>query len=105
MNFFKKLFIKKNKSDNDIFMKCHSQEEFDKRYIILLAQDEALEVGKSYFEIQDNFVGEMFDNSIRIKFIKDNNPEYFDKEKEEEYKKTAHERYLRDLEDTEDSLK
>jgi len=50
-----------------------SLEEFKKRLLMYYKQECALDDENSYFEPQDNLLGEMFDNAIRIKFLKEEN--------------------------------
>ena len=56
-----------------------SFEEWKAYLLSYYKQEWALRDNKSYFEPQDNFFGEYFDNGIRIKFLKEQYPEYFEK--------------------------
>ena len=59
-------------------------------------QEFALEDGNSYFEPQDNLAGEMFDNTIRIKFLKQENSKYDGQYDDDELKNIAKDRYAND---------
>ena len=50
-----------------------SLEDFKARLLMFYKQDCALEDENSYFEPQDTLFGEMFDNAVRIKFLKEEN--------------------------------
>lgn len=52
-----------------------SLEEFKARLLMYYKQECALEDENTYFEPQDSLFGEMFDNGIRIKLLKDENKE------------------------------
>lgn len=56
-----------------------SFEEWKAYLLSYYKQEWALRDNKSYFEPQDNFFGECFDNGIRIKLLKEQYPEYFEK--------------------------
>ena len=50
-------------------------DDFKARLLMFYKQECALEEENSYFEPQDNLFGEMFDNTIRIRFLKEENEE------------------------------
>ena len=50
-------------------------EEFKAALLVYYKQECALEDENTYFEPQDSLFGEMFDNKIRIKLLKDENKE------------------------------
>lgn len=50
-------------------------EEFKARLLMYYKQECALDDENSYFEPQDSLFGEMFDNGIRIRFLKEENKE------------------------------
>ena len=80
MGWFKKLKTKK-KADAEKPNKKTQMfgsmplEEFKKTLLMYYKQECALEDENTYFELQDNLCGEMFDNKVRIKFLKDENKE------------------------------
>ena len=50
-------------------------EEFKAALLVYYKQECALEDENTYFEPQDSLFGEMFDNGIRIKLLKQENPQ------------------------------
>ena len=52
-----------------------SLEEFKSHLLMYYKQECALEDENTYFEPQDSLFGEMFDNGIRIRFLKEENQE------------------------------
>ena len=50
-------------------------EKFKAALLVYYKQECALEDENSYFEPQDSLFGEMFDNGIRIKLLKQENPQ------------------------------
>jgi len=52
-----------------------SLEEFKARLLMYYKQECALEDENTYFEPQDSLFGEMFDNGVRIRFLKEENQE------------------------------
>lgn len=70
----KKTETKKTQKKTKMFGKL-SLEEFKERLLMYYKQECALDDENSYFEPQDNLFGEMFDNAIRIKFLKEENKE------------------------------
>ena len=77
--FLKKGHKKKPKKQekkvkNQMFGKL-SLEEFKVRLLMYYKQECALDDENSYFEPQDSLLGEMFDNKIRIRFLKEENQE------------------------------
>lgn len=97
MKIFKKLFKKKRKADekNELFGKM-PLERFESLLLTYYKQECALEDGNSYFEPQDTLAGEMFDNTIRIKFLKAENPQHEGLYDEEEIKTRAKAFYEKD---------
>lgn len=76
MSWFKKKAKKEGKAltKNQMFGKL-PLEEFKARLLMFYKQECALEDENTYFEPQDSLFGEMFDNGIRIKFLKAENVE------------------------------
>lgn len=76
MGWFKKKPNKERKPaiKSQMFGKL-SLEEFKARLLMYYKQECALEDENTYFEPQDSLFGEMFDNGIRIKLLKDENKE------------------------------
>lgn len=100
--FMKRRGKKKNKNITDRhsnkFYGELSLDDFKKHLLTLYKQECALDDDRSYFEPQDTLFGEMFDNAMRIKMLKEENKihegEYNDSEIMEEAKK----QYAADLE-------
>ena len=83
------------------FMEYDTYEEFEKRFILLHKQELALKEGRSYFDVTTSnmdgtLVGERFDNSVRIEFIKRNNPEFYKRLDYEETMKRVRKEYEED---------
>jgi len=76
MRWFKKKPKKERKPvvKNQMFGKL-SLEEFKARLLMYYKQECALEDENTYFEPQDSLFGEMFDNGVRIRFLKEENQE------------------------------
>lgn len=76
MGWFKKKSKKERKpvAKNQMFGKL-SLEEFKARLLMYYKQECALEDENTYFEPQDSLFGEMFDNGVRIRFLKEENQE------------------------------
>jgi len=71
------------------FMEAETLEEFKEYYIRFHKQELALDDGFSYFDVTTSnadgtFVGEAFDNQIRLKALKDNNKEFLAQVNEDE---------------------
>ena len=100
MGLFKKLFKKKKTEhkQNKMFGELPF-DTFKELLIHYYMQDWALEDGNSYFEPQDNLLGEMFDNAIRIKFLKQENSRFDGQYDDEVLKQVAKYRYDRDKND------
>ena len=86
------------------FMQADSLEDFKNMYIAYYKQELALKDGLSYFDVTTSnmdgtFVGEEFDNPIRIKALRDNNKEFLKQVNEDELMKIVHEEYQKDLND------
>ena len=86
------------------FMQADSLEDFKNMYIAYYKQELALKDGLSYFDVTTSnmdgtFVGEEFDNPIRIKALRDNNKEFLKQVDEDELMKIVHEEYQKDLND------
>lgn len=64
----------KEQSKHQMFGKL-PLEDFKARLLMYYKQECALEEENSYFEPQDSLFGEMFDNGIRIKLLKEENKE------------------------------
>ena len=74
-----KIFKRKKKAEKEqpksqMFGKL-PLEDFKARLLMYYKQECALEDENSYFEPQDSLFGEMFDNGIRIRFLKEENKE------------------------------
>jgi len=83
------------------FMEYDTYEEFEKRFILLHKQELALKEGRSYFDVSTSnmdgtAVGEMFDNPLRIEFIKRNNPEFYKRLNYDEALERARKEYEED---------
>lgn len=76
MGWFKKKPKKEEKTVNksQMFGKL-PLEKFKALLLMYYKQECALEDDNTYFEPQDSLFGEMFDNGIRIKLLKDENKE------------------------------
>ena len=111
MNIFRKLFkerkMEKNMegetNKNKKFMECESLEDFIKDYKMFHKQELALKDGRSYFDVETSnvdrhFLGEYFDNGIRIKSLNDNNPQFLAQINEEELQAEILKEYKEDLE-------
>jgi hypothetical protein len=100
MGLFKKLFKKKNTGpkQNKMFGELPF-DTFKELLIHYYMQDWALEDGNSYFEPQDSLLGEMFDNAIRIKFLKQENSRFDGQYDDEVLKQIAKYRYDKDKND------
>lgn len=101
---FKNLFKRKKKENpaepkrTGMFPNITTQEQFNERLLMLYKQECALDDGYSYFEPQDNLFGEVFDNAVRVKFLKEEHPEFYANINEEEFREKAKENYLKDKE-------
>ena len=71
-------------------------DEFKARLLMFYKQECALEDENSYFEPQDNLFGEMFDNAIRIRFLKEENKELEGQYDDEEIMSQAKAQYEED---------
>ena len=85
------------------FLECETLEEFIEKYKLFHKQELALDDGRSYFDVKTsnvdgNFIGEDFDNAIRVRFIKENNPQFLAQINEEKLQEEILEEYKRDLE-------
>ena len=94
---------KTKRLNSGTFMKCNSVEEYKNTFIKLYKQELALKDNRSYWEFQDNFVGELFDNQIRIKALKENNKELRRSFNETSLFKLAKAEYKRDLKKNENT--
>ena len=76
MCWFKKKTKKEGKAPtkNQMFGEL-PLEEFKAALLVYYKQECALEDENTYFEPQDSLFGEMFDNGIRIKLLKQENPQ------------------------------
>lgn len=100
---------KKNKKQKNInptqtkkFMEVSSLEEFIDMYVKFHKQELALENGFSYFDVtrsnvDGNFFGEMFDNAVRIKFLKETNKHFLEQVDEEQLMKQIKEEFEEDF--------
>lgn len=75
--------------------------EFKDRYILEKAQFFALKEDYSYYDVRESnidgtFIGEQFDNQIRLHALKNQNPEFVKELCLEELDKLAQERWVRD---------
>lgn len=73
-----------------------SLEEFKDKLLILYKQECALDDDETYFEPQDTLFGEMVDNSIRIKFLKEENEKYLGQYSDDEIMEKAKKLYEED---------
>ena len=71
-------------------------EDFKARLLRFYKQECALEEENSYFEPQDSLFGEMFDNAIRIRFLKEENEELEGQYDDDEIMARAKEEYEKD---------
>jgi len=100
MSLFKKR--PKNKSNDKeqaskksgMFSDVDTFEKFITRLSMYYKQDAALEYGRTYFEPQDNLFGEMFDNGIRIKFLREEHPEFDSQINHDELKTQMKEKFI-----------
>lgn len=84
--------------------KFETIEEYREYLIKLFMQEEALKNKMSYFDVTTSnmdgtFIGEAFDNPIRIKITKMENPEFAELVNDEELKEEARKRFLEDIKD------
>ena len=75
-------------------MECKSLEDFKRDYIRFKKQEMALEHNCSYFNVETSnvdgtFIGEQFDNAIRMKFIVENNKKFVKEVNLDELNETA----------------
>ena len=106
MGIFKKLFKKKKTGPG--YDKMFGELPFDTFRELLIhyyMQDCALEDGNSYFDPQDNLIGEMFDNAVRIKFLKQENSRFDGQYDDEVLKEIAKYRYNNDKEELSKKVK
>ena len=75
MGWFKKKSKKKAEKKKSQMFGSLPLEEFKDRLLMYYKQECALDDENSYFEPQDNLFGEMFDNKVRIRFLKEENKE------------------------------
>ena len=115
MNIFRKFFKKKKQGkimesetnkNKKKFMECETLEEFIKDYKMFHKQELALKDGRSYFNVETSnvdghFLGECFDNAIRVKALNDNNPQFLAQINEEELQSEILKEYKEDLEKSE----
>ena len=85
------------------FMECESLEEFKANYIMFHKQERALNDGLSYFNVKESnvdgtFIGEQFDNPLRIKALLENNKEFLQQVNIEELNEEVKTRYEKDVE-------
>ena len=85
------------------FMERETLEEFIESYKMFRKQELALADGRSYFNVETSnvdgtFIGESFDNAIRIKALNDNNPQFLAQINEEELQAEILKEYQKDLE-------
>ena len=115
MNIFRKFFKKKKQGkimesetnkNKKKFMECETLEEFIAKYKMFHKQELALKDGRSYFNVETSnvdghFLGECFDNAIRVKALNDNNPQFLAQINEEELQSEILKEYKEDLEKSE----
>lgn len=85
----------KTPGKNQMFGKL-SLDEFKARLLVYYKQECALEDENTYFEPQDTLFGEMFDNGIRIKLLKEENKELEGQYDDEEIMSQARAAYEED---------
>jgi hypothetical protein len=100
MKFFKRKPKNKPKKEQNVG-KSHMfgklpLEEFKARLLMYYKQECALDDENSYFEPQDSLFGEMFDNAIRIRFLKEENTELEGQYDDDELKAQAKAEYEED---------
>ena len=98
----KKTEVKETQKETKMFGKL-SLEEFKKRLLMYYKQECALDDENSYFELQDNLFGEMFDNAIRIKFLKEENKQLEGQYDDDEIKTQAKAQYEEDKKNLQES--
>lgn len=103
MNILRKIIKLFKKEKPKKFMECETLEEFIEKYKMFHKQELALEDGHSYFDVKtsnvdEHFFGESFDNAIRIKFLKESNPQFLAQINEEELQEEILKEYKSDLE-------
>lgn len=103
MNIFRKIIKMTKKEKQKKFMECETLEEFIEKYKMFHKQELALENGRSYFDVKTSnvdghFLGESFDNAIRIKALNDNNPQLLAQINEEELQAEILKEYEADVE-------
>ena len=115
MNIFRKFFKKKKRGkimesetnkNKKKFMECETLEEFIAKYKMFHKQELALKDGRSYFNVETSnvdghFLGECFDNAIRLKALNDLNPQFLAQIDEEELQAEILKEYKEDLEKSE----
>ena len=84
------------------FMEASSLEEFIDMYVKFHKQELALENDFSYFDVtrsnvDGHFFGEMFDNAIRLKFLKETNKHFLEQVDEEQLMKRVKEEFEQDF--------
>lgn len=72
-----------NLTGNDLFMKCETFDEFERKFIFLHKQKFALSEKRSYLDFRTSnmdgtFYGEELDNDIRLVFLKRNNQCFYE---------------------------
>ena len=83
------------------FMEAETLEGFKNLYIVYHKQELALDDGFSYFDVTTSnmdgtFDGEVFDNQIRLKALKDNNKEFLNQVNEDELMEIVKKEYEQD---------
>jgi hypothetical protein len=71
-------------------------EEFKQYLFSYYKQECALEDNRTYIEPQDTMFGEMFDNAIRIRLLKEENKEHEGQYDDDEIMARAREEYIKD---------
>lgn len=84
----------KSSKKSGMFSDIDTLEKFIAALSMYYKQDTALEYGHSYFEPQDNLFGEMFDNAVRIKFLRKEHPEFDKQVNHDELKAEMKEKFI-----------
>lgn len=107
MGIFEKLFGKKarkSETKDQMFGEI-PLENFKAALLVYYKQECALEDENSYFEPQDSLFGEMFDNGIRIKLLKQENPQLEGQYDDDEIMAQARAQYEKDKAELEEKKK
>lgn len=84
------------------FLEAESLDEFKELYLKFHKQDLMLNEGFSYFDVTTSnmdgtFIGESFDNKIRVHFLHEHNKQYLEQVNEEELMEQARKEVAEDI--------